>query len=379
MLGRRPWTGLILALASIALTFVLVDLVLLAIHGPVRVMENFYEPAPGYGYRMRPNSEFLFASPFHGYRAVVRTNELGLRDDPITVPKPPRLFRVLLLGDSMTAGLEVAKNETFEAVCERQLSTASNTSGRVECINAGVRGYNLDNILGLASELVPRLQPDLVVYVFVDNDLTDDDGFTPKQTDASRGFSLKGVLGRIGSLSHLTYRLEILRQSWRLRSKPEQTPGGEVSVSSGLFALFTRSGDFGASFHVRTARRIAGLAQLASAHDAEFLLVGAPHKEEVDPSAQAWWRRNVGSSGTALDFDGVRRYLDWVASSAGLERLDPVPAFRAALAAAPTSTLWFRRDNHLNARGHAILASDLANTIEKLPSFKAWRDMNSGR
>jgi hypothetical protein len=135
---------ILLALASVVATLVAVDLVLLAVHGPVRVVEDFYEPEPRFGYRMRPNLDFVFASPYHGYRARVHTNSRGLRDDEITVPKPPGVFRILLLGDSMTAGLEVERQASFESVCESHLRTHA----PVEIVNAGVRGYNLDNIIG---------------------------------------------------------------------------------------------------------------------------------------------------------------------------------------------------------------------------------------
>jgi hypothetical protein len=142
--SRLPgWLGkLLLAAASVLVTLVAADLLLLAVLGPVRVVENFYEPDARCGYRMRPNLVFEFASPYHGYRATVRTNALGLRGPDVVVPKPAGTYRVLLLGDSMTAGLEVNENETFAAVCVERLRGPRH----VEVVNAGVRGYNLDNV-----------------------------------------------------------------------------------------------------------------------------------------------------------------------------------------------------------------------------------------
>ena len=53
-------------------------------------------------------------------------------------------------------------------------------------MNAGVRGYNLDNIVGYLDAEGLALDPDLVVYVFTDNDLTTEPAFRPEKTDASR-------------------------------------------------------------------------------------------------------------------------------------------------------------------------------------------------
>jgi lysophospholipase L1-like esterase len=358
-----------LVLASVVLTFVCVDLVLLAVHGPVRQVEEFYEPHPVFGYRMRPGTAFVFASPRHGYRSDVVTNELGLRDDPIVVPKPPGRFRILLLGDSITAGLEVAKHATFEAVCERILAR----DGDVEVINAGVRGYNLDNIVALAGDLIPRVQPDVVAYVFVDNDLTDADTAEPRRTDASRGFAIRGALGRLASLSHLLYRIEIARQTWSMRHADGPARGDQVSVSSGLYALLTGGPPYEAAYYPLTGRRIERLAGLSRDAGAAFVLVGAPHKEEIDPQSQAWWQRTLAAQQRLPDFDGVRRYLDWVASTAGLDRLDPVPAFREAVREAPERPLWFERDNHLNERGHALLGSLVAQHTRGLTAYASWR------
>ena len=358
-----------LVLASVVLTFVCVDLVLLAVHGPVRQVEEFYEPHPVFGYRMRPGISFVFASPRHGYRADVETNELGLRDDPVAVPKPRGRFRILLLGDSITAGLEVAKHATFEAVCERILAS----DGDVEVINAGVRGYNLDNIAALAGDLIPRLQPDVVAYVFVDNDLTDAETAEPRRTDASRGFAIRGALGRLASLSHLLHRIEIARQTWSMRNAADDPArDDQVSVSSGLYALLTGGPPYAAAYYPLTGQRIERLATLSRDAGAAFVLVGAPHKEEIDPESQAWWQRTLAAGSRPPDFDGVRRYLDWAAATAGLDRLDPVPAFREALREAPEFSPWFERDNHLNERGHALLGGILAQHTRGLPAYVTW-------
>ena len=121
--------------------------------------------------------------------------------------------------------------------------------------------------------------------MFVENDLTSYTDFHPEMGDISRGFTLHGVAGRWASYSHIAYRLEILRQMVVLRRQRDQdeAPVGQARVPGGLYAL-TRSADYDSAVHYQvTAARIARLAALADRAGAGFLLVGAPHREEVDP------------------------------------------------------------------------------------------------
>lgn len=366
--ARQRWATLVLVLVSTLGTVVLVDLALLVIYGPVRTLENFYEPDARFGYRMRPNAEFLFASPYHGYSAMVRTNERGLRDDPLSVPKPRDVFRVLLLGDSMTAGLEVQKDETFEARCEKRLRAF----GDVEVVNAGVRGYNLDNVLSFFEHEGVSYGADLVVYMFVQNDLRSVVEPQPNQLDPSRGFTLRGVAGWLAGYSHLTYRILYLRQMLQLRKQRDADADEvrSVRIPDSLYEMLRNPNhDSGVAYH-QSALRMARLAEMCARAGAEFLLLGAPHRVEVEPEAQAWWNRYLARHDTPLDFDGVRSYLDWVAARHGVQRLDPIPEFRRRRQ--DGQSYWFHKDDHLNALGHEVLAHELTQYIEAMPRFRTW-------
>lgn len=356
---RRTLASTALAVGSALFTVLLVDLVLLLVHGPVRVVEDFYEPAAGYGYKMRPGLEFEFANPYNGFRGTVHTNELGLRGRPVAVPKPPGVVRILFVGDSMTAGFEVDDDDTFAAVCGRLLGGTP----RVEAVNAGVRGYNLDNVLGFVQDAGVNLQPDVVVYTFTDNDLTALPDYTPETSDWSRGLRLSGLVGRMSAYSHITYRLSLLQQQHALRSVTDTTATGRVYVPRGLFTLFTtRTYDRDAAA-VLTELRIAALDSTCRAHGARLVLAGAPHRLEIEPAAQAWLVKFLAGRAT-VDFDGVRHYLDWVAQQLGCARVDPIPQFRARLAA--ERDFWFHKDDHLNVRGHRLFGEILAAALRPL-------------
>jgi lysophospholipase L1-like esterase len=369
---RIPWRNVLLAVVSAVGCVVAVDLAFLVRYGPVRLVEDFYEPQPDYGYKMRPNLDFVFASPYHGYEARVRTNSQGLRDDEVRVPKPPGVFRVLLIGDSFTASLEVDKEETFESVCERRLRL----HGPVEVVNCGVRGYNLDNILGFLAETGLAYQPDAVVYLFTETDLTSDSTYTPVQSDESRGLSLHGFLGRIATYSHLTYRLELLSQMVQMRRARDRHPtDGTARVSTGLYLLFQAS-DYSEAPYRLTAARICRLGDLTRQAGATFVLVGAPHREEVDPETQVFWRTRL-AGGWKYDFDSPQHFLASVAASCSLGILDVIPEFRRQRAS--VETFWFHNDGHMNARAQQLMGELLAGYIEHLDRFESWESRRASQ
>ena len=82
-------------------------------------------------------------------RTFVRTSSAGLRDREHTVDKPPGTVRVAVLGDSFAEAFQVAADQTFWVVLERELGRCPAYAGRaVEEINFGVGGY------GTAQELL---------------------------------------------------------------------------------------------------------------------------------------------------------------------------------------------------------------------------------
>lgn len=119
--------------------------------------------------RFRPDSEFWHTS-IDG-RWHFQTDARGLRNNQsIPYEKRPGVVRILALGDSHTAGYEVAQDETFAAVLERLFR---DDGVEAEVVNAGISGF------GTAEELVYleneglKFDPDVVVLAFYANDFED--------------------------------------------------------------------------------------------------------------------------------------------------------------------------------------------------------------
>jgi GDSL-like Lipase/Acylhydrolase family len=71
---------------------------------------------------------------------------------------------IIAFGDSMTEGYAVGNDETWPANLER-------VTGR-RVLNAGVRGYGLDQIVLRAERMIPKIKPSTVVLAFIADDIS---------------------------------------------------------------------------------------------------------------------------------------------------------------------------------------------------------------
>lgn len=124
-----------------------------------------YEPVPGLDYR----GESL---AFYDY--VGAGNRLGYRDRDHAEKKPAGTFRIVVLGDSIAAGLRVERyEETFPALLEELLRKAGVAA---EVINFGVSGYNTRQEVETLKDKGLRFDPDLVLLAYTLNDRERMDG-----------------------------------------------------------------------------------------------------------------------------------------------------------------------------------------------------------
>ena len=75
-------------------------------------------------------------------------------------------FRILVLGDSVTYGYGISEMDTYPAVLEKELKRFTN----VKVYNLGRPGYQSEEILNVARDWVPVLQPHLTIYGVCLND-----------------------------------------------------------------------------------------------------------------------------------------------------------------------------------------------------------------
>jgi lysophospholipase L1-like esterase len=98
------------------------------------------------------------------------TNALGLRGPEVSLKVPADTFRIVVVGDSVTAGWGVHDNEPYPALLEAALN-AQPTGRRYEVLNLGIPGFNLTEVLSRLEKVGLPLDPDLVVYGLTVNDI----------------------------------------------------------------------------------------------------------------------------------------------------------------------------------------------------------------
>jgi GDSL-like Lipase/Acylhydrolase family len=167
--GIRRWAPVLLVLCSIMVGILLSE-------ACYRMARRFvclgvpdarvWAQVPGYGWGHKPNGEgVLFACLGRRFewRTYIKINSLGLRDREHTYEKPTGTRRVLLLGDSITEGMQVPLDRTFARLVESDLHGRSLP---IEVINAGVSAFSTDNELLFFRAEGIRYAPDVVVLVF---------------------------------------------------------------------------------------------------------------------------------------------------------------------------------------------------------------------
>jgi lysophospholipase L1-like esterase len=178
----RPVVGSLLLVAlslSVSLAASEALLRLLGHHGePISRISNIYlVDDEVLDWRYVPNSEVKIG------RVVYRYNRAGFRDKDHLLQKPAGIYRVVVLGDSVTEGYDVEWKDVFAQVLQTRLGN------RYEVINIAAGGLNTPQEIHLFERVGSRYSPDLVVLNFVLNDVDFYTKFAPAQLAAERGDS----------------------------------------------------------------------------------------------------------------------------------------------------------------------------------------------
>jgi hypothetical protein len=120
---------------------------------------------PSLGYVCNRNAHLLVKGP--EFEAEYRINEDGLRDESLH-REPGSSLRSLLIGDSFTFGAANHYDKIWPVIFERQMDQWGHD---IEVVKAGVPFHNTDNDALYLEQIVPKYRPDVVVSVFVPNNL----------------------------------------------------------------------------------------------------------------------------------------------------------------------------------------------------------------
>lgn len=117
---------------------------------------------PGLSYELIPN-----VSIESGFYSI---NSKGIRDREFEIPKPEGVFRIIVLGDSVTFGTEYPAALTYPKILEKLLNAKTESNIRYEVLNAGVCSYNAVQKFLLLKHKLLDYEPDMIIVQFLNDD-----------------------------------------------------------------------------------------------------------------------------------------------------------------------------------------------------------------
>lgn len=163
------------------------------------------------GRRYVPNTHVIIKHHYlSGLDVPININSLGLRDIEFPPSPPANQNRILVLGDSITAGDYLPSDKVYVKLLQGILRT-TNPALDTLAINAGIGNVGTEEEVQLLSEVVDRVNPSLVILQFYLNDSRPPWGFAGEIGD-------HGWLRRHSILAETAY---VLFEQWKwLKSQP---------------------------------------------------------------------------------------------------------------------------------------------------------------
>ncbi len=294
------------------------------------------------------------------YRMTI--SRQGLRDREVAVPKPPGTYRIIALGDSITAGFGAELDDAFVKLLERSLQGES--AGRtIEVVNAGTDDYGTQQERIWLQERGLTFEPDLLILnVF----LNDARGFSspPAVVAALNNFFVRR------SAFYLLYRNWVREQmvareksspSFRFRYVENRESRAWVTDPEALTRVIREADrDWGMAWNDEELARIEGeleqIIRLADGHGFKLLLVIFPVDVQVYAQVD-----------TPLGLDRPQQKLVAFAQSQHVPVLDLLPVLRGH-----RDEDLFCDQAHLTPEGHRIVAEALLRAVreyELVPRF----------
>ncbi len=98
---------------------------------------------------------------------TIPVNSLGFREREITKQKPANIYRIVVVGDSLTYGQGIAEEARFSGIIER---TLNETKGTYEVLNFGKPGAETIDHIGFLDDIF-ELKPDFILLQWFVNDV----------------------------------------------------------------------------------------------------------------------------------------------------------------------------------------------------------------
>ncbi len=184
---------------------------------------------PVLGYDLTPN----FRGYMKGY--PVRINGDGYRDREFSVEKPDGVYRIVVVGDSVTMGSGVAVEQVYTRRIE-QILNARQDQVRVEVYNLGIGGTDPLQMVRRIEVDGLRYKPDLVLLATITNrvktPMTDEE--IPWREILERNFEASRKLSPVRRYSFVANLLPDSVRNEDIRDRRTASPGERPALGEGM-------------------------------------------------------------------------------------------------------------------------------------------------
>jgi hypothetical protein len=278
----------------------------------------------------------------------VQINSQGLRGPQVALEKPSGMYRILNLGDSVVFGWGVGQDDSYGHQLQELLNERySDNQTTYQVINAGVPGWNMDNMLAYLEAEGLAFQPDLILLNFTT--VNDVYGGSALSTSA------RTFLDLLRDHTYFWPFLSVQRHMLAVRTgNVEAVPVLNPPINAeAYFPLQEEDPQWDAVWEP-----IRDMATQAGEHDSEFLLIILPTAFQVED----------------LEYSELpQQVLEDRSREAGIEVLNPLPVFREACRQAPPGEgcgpenryLWADMWMHPSELGHRLMAQSILDRLEE--------------
>jgi hypothetical protein len=362
-----PFLACVLTLAFLEISLALV--------APVpHAAENnlYYVPDPHTGFLPKASS----VGWYREQNVAASINSYGLRDDEFPLAKPPGELRILVLGDSFTAGANVEQDATYAQVLEHLLSEAFPASA-IQVINSGVGAWGPFQYAQYYEHYGQSFDPDMVLLgFFVGNDMyrqttaveetrTAILGRRVSRDSAEKSFNLTKAKILLYWNSHLV-RYFLNQGRFVVRPEEMHREGAlrdDDHFRKKFLAIQTRRMERihsarGPNSHQRNKKvmeQVTRIASLANANSIPFKVIVIPDENQINPSLAKVILADTERE--LYDFSMPQSLLAEMFDERGIGSFDLLPFFLA------DARRLYMNDTHWSTEGHRLAAEKIFEEI----------------
>jgi len=321
-------------------------------------VNSFYESDPYTGDHVKPNYSGVYPSGIPAH-----FNSLGLHDEERTYKKKAGTFRILVLGDSFTAGSNLRREDVYPFLLEKLLNKTCKIP--IEVINAGVDGWDPFQYERYYEHYGRQFEHDMVLIgLYIGNDIyeaTQDVSQFPNIVLGRRVFAKNTIFTKLKIIFYKNSNIARLLMNTAppianfTRKDCDDIDGFSIWFNK-IFLKNYQKSDAEAYSDVKFAvKQIQHIKNLADKTSIPIVVVMLPDEKQVNPSLQ---KKIIPESKRKLyNLSMPQSMLQKMFDEIGVKSIDLLPVFLKS------SDCLYQNDTHFSPAGQSLTAETIAYEI----------------